>query len=319
MTGAPLSAGKLQPQGSCLNHPAISGKPDEKLIHCCDWWNELGKAAFAREDWAVATEAFTNAIALSYQYHHYIHFDCSALFTQRAQLHLAAGNSGQALQDIKEAVFQDHNNPLKNWRDGEKFPDYPEASTLESNWQRNISLPGSDGNLEEKYFHPAIAAYKELHKNALRDQLVESYDAAIATAMEFHRHYHRHAAQHHINRGLVYFRLGTGGTETKKRSQETSPALSTCEAGSPCEMQEAFHGAEQITQETSPALSHSSCDLQEQITEEKQNNLTLALNDFCKACDLDKTWDTAWRCRGDARAALGNLRAAEMDYNRAGC
>ena len=240
------------PQPTQLN--AVEGTDDAALIHVCDFWNARGNAAFIQQEWEQALEAYGHATALSYQYHHYIHFDCSALHTERAYLHLAADNMEQAKSDIREAVFQDHNNPLKDWKPGNPIPGYTAADPLKDNWQRHIALPYTEGNLNRRHFHPDIACYRALHQTARRTRILDAYDTAIATATAFHHHYHRHAARHHLNRGLTYFRL--------------------------------------------------QC-------------YDIALNDFSKACDLDKHWADAWRCRGDARIVLGNLRAARADYVRA--
>lgn len=51
-----------------------------------------------------------SAIALNSQYHHFIHYQGSAAYCFRGCAHALEGNYEQAIRDLTEAIFQDHNN-----------------------------------------------------------------------------------------------------------------------------------------------------------------------------------------------------------------
>lgn len=92
----------------------LGGLPDDITAalqrdpHSCDLWNAKGCADFANTLSNAAQEAFTRAIRLSDQYHHYIHYECAATFIASARWHLANEAWDAARVDLDAAIFQDH-------------------------------------------------------------------------------------------------------------------------------------------------------------------------------------------------------------------
>ncbi|MBM3618395.1 MAG: hypothetical protein FJX23_07600, partial [Alphaproteobacteria bacterium] len=88
-----------------------STKNAQKNPHSCDDWNALGCEAFEAGNYPTALKFFSDAIHLSDQYHHYIHYECAAVYILRAKWHMEHENWDAAKADLAAAIFQDHGAP----------------------------------------------------------------------------------------------------------------------------------------------------------------------------------------------------------------
>lgn len=90
--------------------PADSEKNPPENPHSCDAWNALGYRYYADKQYKQALQAFSDAVHLSDQYHHYIHYECSATHFLLAKVLMHKENWSEAKAELEAAIFQDHGN-----------------------------------------------------------------------------------------------------------------------------------------------------------------------------------------------------------------
>lgn len=230
-------------QAEYLLEVATQENPDH-----CDAWHALGHARRLQGKLDGAMEAYSKAIDIAYRYHSVIHYECSAQYLRRALLRFETGEQDKAMQDIEQAVFQDHGNQAalaiqqQGWRRGMELPEYNHNLMTEIGWEQEIRrmdgyefadlLPFQQAHDKAIYYwrhgqhEHAIGVMSEMlkqrkdypmawHHRALMfldlgdtRQAISDLDHALDAAKIWHDHYHRDAALHHYHRGQIYHQQG---------------------------------------------------------------------------------------------------------------
>ncbi len=171
-----------------------------------DGYNALGILHALREDWPAALAAFEAAVMLTNQYHHYIHYTCSAVHTLRAEW---ARDEATRTAAIAAALFQDHTNArILALRAGAPLPPYPHALWEDAEWPAAIRLP--HGAEREQAWNSGLylcrdgAPVREAAKEAMRTRDPQTLEQAARLAEAWHKHYHRQASTHRLHRGRAY-------------------------------------------------------------------------------------------------------------------
>lgn len=93
---------------------------------------------------AEAQNSFEEAVSVSSQYHHYVHYTCSAIYTLAAEL-TAQFNDQRSVQGLlKAALFQDHTNARALAMQQGNFknpPAYERDLATDEAWRHAIRLP----------------------------------------------------------------------------------------------------------------------------------------------------------------------------------
>lgn len=162
-----------------------------------DGYNALGMIHALNQNWPQALQAFDNAVFLTNQYHHYIHYTCSAVHTLRAE---SAPDIATRDAAIKAALFQDHTNiRILALQAGNSLPDYNHALWLDTDWPKVIRPP--HGQIADTAWNSGIWLCRD--GAPVRAMVKESFEQAAALADRWHRHYHRQASIHRLHRGRV--------------------------------------------------------------------------------------------------------------------
>lgn len=257
--------------------------------HSCDYWNDLGCAAFTAGDFRKSLQAFDNSVYLSDKFHHYIHYECAATYILRARLHMQNKHFDLAKTDLNSAIFQDHNSEsallLRIWiaeridnnRDDaaaylKQLQRISPNAVAPARWQKTRDYRGILA--EDSAWIRAVA-----HKDyALNMPSITAHDAALqqmeenpANAAELLSQVLRHPrAWRHYGEALM--RAG--------RLEEAMEALNKAE-----KQHQLWHSAYHRA-----AAVHR---LNRGLAYEKTGDVLLAWQECAKAADIDKHWQVA--------------------------
>lgn len=255
----------------------------------------MGCAAFSDQRLEDALQAFSHAVTLSDQYHHYIHYECAAAHITRARWFLTEKNYPNALEDLDAAVFQDHGSVtallLRAWlhrlggnetgmqkdlaqiqryhaddsvslsNDWQSVPAYTRALASDAAWNAAILLPGFHMNDQPITVHDEAL-------EALKDN---DFSRAIAL---FRSHLKHPRAWRHYGDAL----MKKGDIALAKEALDTA-----------VDQHKAWHIAYHRA-----AASHR---LNRSLCYAAMGNILLAWQEASKAADIDKNWDVAKNLR----------------------
>ncbi|MEQ9115433.1 MAG: tetratricopeptide repeat protein [Rickettsiales bacterium] len=85
-----------------------------------DAYNNLGVLNFEFGNYSQSLKDLSKAISINSQYHHHIHFFCSAIYTYLGHIHLIKKDKSGANSFYEKAIFQDHQN-----KEAAKFHETP--------------------------------------------------------------------------------------------------------------------------------------------------------------------------------------------------
>jgi len=75
-----------------------------------DAYNNLGVLNFEFGNYKQSLKDLSKAISINSQYHHHIHYFCSAIYTYLGHINLLQKKTSNAIECYKKAIFQDHQN-----------------------------------------------------------------------------------------------------------------------------------------------------------------------------------------------------------------
>ena len=177
-----------------------------------DAYNALGIAHALQQQWQEALTAFDAAVMLSNQYHHFVHYICSAIHTARAEW-----TEGPAREEaIRAALFQDHTNPRTlALQKGASLPRYDRPMWEDAEWPGRIRA--LKGTIAATTWNSAVWLCRDgfpvrnaaqiafaLHENGKAEEARAAMENAASLAHRWHRHYHRQASLHRLQRGRVW-------------------------------------------------------------------------------------------------------------------
>lgn len=167
-----------------------------------DGYNALGIAHALQTHWPQALQAFNHAVFLSNQYHHYIHYLCSAVHTLCAE---SASDAVAREAAISAALFQDHTNArILALQAAQPLPHYEHALWEDSEWPQNIRVP--QGVMTDTAWNSGEWLCRD--GASVRAQARQSPQQAALLADRWHKHYHRQASIHRLHRGRVQEAMG---------------------------------------------------------------------------------------------------------------
>jgi tetratricopeptide (TPR) repeat protein len=167
-----------------------------------------------QQQWPEALKAADSAVMLSNQYHHYVHYICSTIHCARAEW---ATTDATRTEAIEAALFQDHTNARAlALRDGAlPLPAYDLPMWEDEEWPAAIRPPA--GKLSAQDMNSGawlcrdaapvrrLAAVAFGHAAANRmDDARTTMEEVARLAHRWHRHYHRQASLHRLQRGRIW-------------------------------------------------------------------------------------------------------------------
>lgn len=257
--------------------------------HSCDYWNDLGCADFAIGNYASSLQSFDNAVYLSDKYHHYIHYECAAVYILRARLHLQNENWDAAKSDLNSAIFQDHGAvpamALSAWI----------AERIEKDSRSLLRLNQGIRRFEKDYIVPTRWRYVADYRGMLAD------DSAWINAVK-----HKDFPLLCLSQTLHDAALSEMGCNPEKAAELLAQVLVTPRAwrhygealmkcGKYAEAKIALDEAEVEHKRWHSAYHRVAAThrLNRGLTYEKLDNVLLAWQECAKAADIDKDWSDA--------------------------
>ncbi len=208
-----------EPWDEALQHLSEQALRDYLTHHpaSSDAYNALGVTHALRQQWPEALAAFDAAVMLTNQYHHYIHYHCSALHILRAEW---AQDDAAREAAIKAALFQDHTNVRAlALQTGAPLPDYPFALWHDDEWPGKFRAP--QGAITDIAWNSGAWLCRDaaplrrdvrdalaLHAQGDLPEAHSLLEQAVPLAEQWHKHYHRQASIHRLQRGRVLEAMG---------------------------------------------------------------------------------------------------------------
>ena len=259
----------------------------------CDVWHAIGHARRLQGKLPEAMEAYSNAVDVAYRYHSIIHFEHSAACLQRALLLFSMGEEERAKADVAMAIFQDHGNEP--------------ALLLQANgWQRGMEIPEYESNRMT-----AVACEEEIRRQPYHYDDLLPYQQAHDKAIYYWRHGHNEHAiglmsemlKQNTNYAMAWHHRALMFLELNDPRQALADLDKSIEAG------EKWHSAYHHD-----ASLHHFHRGQLQL---QQGDVDMAMMDFTKALDIDKTNAGAHVELGHIHYNNGQLPTAIADIDHA--
>ncbi len=257
--------------------------------------NAKGIKFALEEKWKMAEVMFERATSISNQYHHYIHYTCSAIYTLAAEVMHILEQPDTVSPLIKSALFQDHTNARAlAMQAGEfsKLPLYDVDLATDAQWMHAIRLPDASHQksattslLDEAYRAISRGEY-QIAIAALRVARTTTPDISASGKMP-------RLLMHHARA-----RLGL------KQYKEALSAITQA-----IESAKIWHH----TYHRQAALHR----LHLGRAMAMQGNWLMACDHFRQALDIDPPHPEGWEARARAYIALENQAAAQKDLAKA--